>query len=93
MCKQNFTSMSLLVGTTEVFSISWVGHVLCMYYVGFKARKPVFGVTDQVRFKQVYSATKTKKNIEILHGLSLITVLPAKSEVTSCFVYKIIGDL
>ena len=35
--------------------------------LSFGARKPLVGVSDQVGLRQACSATKARKNIEILH--------------------------
>ena len=45
-------------------------------HFGLDARKPVFGVCDQVMIKPVFSAaTETSSNIEILHETSLAVML------------------
>ena len=49
-----------------------------LYYLGIDARKPVFGIPDQVRLKPVYSPTETSWNIQILLVASLDMILSNK---------------
>ena len=46
--------------------------------MGLNARKPVFGVSDQVMLKQACSATETSYKIEILRLASLDMILSNK---------------
>ena len=46
-------------------------HMHVYPYMGLVARKPVFGVSDKVRFKPVCLATETSKKIEISPVASL----------------------
>ena len=39
-------------------------------YLGLDARKPVFGVSDQVKSETAFSVTKTSQNFEILYVAS-----------------------
>ena len=49
-----------------------------MYYMGLVMRKPVFGVSNGVRFKPVSWASETSKKIEILPVASLDIILSNK---------------
>ena len=46
--------------------------------MGLDARKPVFGVSEKVRFKPACSATETSKKLEILLVASLGMILSKK---------------
>ena len=48
------------------------------YHLGLAARKPVFGVSNKVRFKPVFSAIEISKKIEILRVASLDIILSNK---------------
>ena len=50
----------------------------CSYYMGLVATKPVFGVSDKVRFKPACSATETSSKIEIASVSSLHIILTKK---------------
>ena len=52
--------------------------VPCLVQLSRVTRKPVFGVFDQVRLKQVCSAKETSKSLEILIVASLSTKLPTQ---------------
>ena len=51
-------------------------------YMGRNTRKPVFGVSEEVRFKPACSATETSQNIEILLVASLDIL--SKEQITMC---------
>ena len=50
---------------------------LCAIYMSHVTRKPVFGVSDQVRLKPVSSATETSYSLEILDLVS-IRIIPSR---------------
>ena len=49
----------------QIYSIYYIINAFIEFYMGFDARKPVFRVSDKVRFKPVSSATETSLKIEI----------------------------
>ena len=54
-------------------------HIMSSWqYMGLAARKPVFGVSDKVRFKPIPSATEISKKIEISRVASLDIILSNK---------------
>ena len=64
--------------SANLFSILTIGlrgeDVYSFIYMGFLTTKPVFGVSDKVRYKPVCSATGTSQKNEISLVASLDTV-------------------
>ena len=57
------------------FSVTYPSVALNNLYLGLVATKPVFGVSDNVRFKAACSATETSQKSEVLLVASLDMVL------------------
>ena len=49
--------------------------MVCLHRIGGDARKPVYGASNKVRFKQACSATETCSKIDILLVVSLDMIL------------------
>ena len=59
----------------KVPKVFYANDVFTEFSYGLDARKPVFGVSDQVKLKPACSATATGWNIELLHGAISTTEL------------------
>ena len=74
----------------EIFFITEVAilqekNLICLLYLSFVTRKPVFGVRDQLRFKLACAATEAMQRLEI-SNIETRGIIPSKQRITKALI-------